>query len=130
MEEHGKQLTVAIVDDDESVLDAVKTVLEDQDWIANTYSSGEAFLADYKQLKPDCLILDSRLPGMSGLEVASKIRDSHNNIPIIVLTAYPNTPQTLAINEVSASELMVKPVSAMALIERVEKLVSPQKITH
>ena len=130
MEKHEKQLTVAIIDDDESVLDAVKMVLEDQDWIANTYASGEAFLSDFKQLKPDCIILDSNLMGMSGAAVARSIRENLDTTPVVVLTAYPTTPQTIEIKKVGASMILVKPVSAMALIEQIQQVVTQNRIVH
>lgn len=113
-------VSVAVVDDDESVLDAMKTVFEDQDWVTQTYASGEAFLTDLKQHKPDCIILDSNLPGLSGVAVALTISSSHDSIPIIILTAYPESPQTIKIKNLGACELLVKPVTAEVLIEHIQ----------
>ena len=117
----GSPVSVAVVDDDESVLDAVKIVLDDQDWITRTYASGEAFLSDLKQHKPDCIILDSNLPGLSGVAVALAISKCYDFIPIIVLTAYPASPQTIKIKNLGAREVLVKPVTAEVLIEHIQQ---------
>ena len=114
-------VSVAVVDDDESVLDSVKVVLENQDWITLTYSSGEEFLTDLKQHKPDCIILDSNLPGLSGVAVALAISNSYDFIPIIVLTAYPASPQTIKIKNLGAREVLVKPITAEVLIEHIQQ---------
>ena len=123
MEKHDSTFTVAIVDDDESILDAIKTVLDDQHWNTQTYGSGEAFLADLKVNKPDCIILDSNLPGLSGLAVAHSINSGQKCIPIIVLTAYPESSQTMKIKKLGISKVLVKPVTAKVLIEQIEATV-------
>ncbi len=123
MEKHGSPLTVAIVDDDESVLDAIKTVLDDQHWNTQTYASGEAFLSDLKNNKPDCIVLDSNLPGLSGVAVAHIIRTGQNCIPIIVLTAYPESSQTTKIKKLGVIDVLVKPVTAEVLIEHIQATV-------
>ncbi|MGK0272680.1 MAG: two-component system response regulator FixJ [Cocleimonas sp.] len=124
MEKHEPPLTVAIVDDDESVLDAIKTVLDDQEWNTQTYSSGEFFLSDIKNYKPDCIILDSNLHGLSGLAVARTIMMSDKNIPIIVLTAYPESTITLKIKTLGVYGILVKPVTAEVLITQIIEAVT------
>lgn len=121
MENRGSLLTVAIVDDDEYVLDAIQTVLDDQFWETRTYASGEDFLADFKQHEPNCIILDSNLVGLSGSSVAKIIKASQSSIPIIVLTAYPDSPQTLKIKDLGVSGVLLKPVTAEVLIENIEE---------
>ena len=120
MKKHGSPLTVAIVDDDESVLDAIKTVLDDQHWNTQTYASGEDFLSDFKKHKPDCIILDSNLPGLSGVAVALTISTGKNSIPIIILTAYPESSQTMKIKKLGVFDMLVKPVTAEVLIEHIQ----------
>lgn len=126
MKKHESPLTVAIVDDDESVLDAIKTVLDDEGWITKTYASGEDFLTDIEHYKPDCIILDSNLPGLSGLAVAHTINKSQNSIPIIVLTAYPESSMTMQIKKLGAN-ILVKPVTAEVLIKQIQETVNTKK---
>ena len=124
MENRESLLTVAIVDDDEFVLDAIKTVLDDQRWETRTYESGEEFLSDFKHHPPDCIILDSNLVGLSGSSVAKIIKTSQSNIPIIILTAYPDSPQTIKIKNLGVNAVLLKPVTAEVLIENIEKTMS------
>ena len=123
MVNHGALLTVAIVDDDEFILDAIKTVLDDQCWSTRTYASGEEFLLDVEINEPDCIILDSHLIGLSGSSVAKIIKTHQNCIPIIILTAYPESSQTLKIIELGVSNVLLKPVTAEILIEEIKETV-------
>ena len=125
MSESKQPVTIAVVDDDESILDSLKMVLENQDWNALTYISGEAFLADFEQHKPDCIILDSHFPGTSGAEVLRSIKTENEMIPILVLTAYPESQETKEIMSLGASEVLAKPITAEVLIEHVESIVGP-----
>jgi two-component system, LuxR family, response regulator DctR len=113
-------ITIAVIDDHEAVLDAIRLVLEEQHWAVRTYASGEAFLADLEALcVPDCVILDPHLPGISGSEVAKSIALHDRRVPIIGLTAHPNSPVTAAVSEAGARGLLTKPVTSQQLVENV-----------
>ena len=113
--------TIAIVDDDESILDSLKMVLENQDWNTETYISGNAFLADLEKLKPDCIILDSHFPGINGAEIVRSIKTKTKSVPILVLTAYPKSQETNEIMSLGASEVLAKPIRAEVLIDHVQR---------
>ena len=125
MPERKLPVTIAIVDDDESILDSLKMVLENQNWNTQTYISGEAFLADFEAHKPDCIILDSHFPGASGAEVVRSIKTENKKIPIIVLTAYPKSQETNEIMRLGAREVLAKPITAEVLIDHVQSMVTP-----
>ena len=125
MSETKLPVTIAIVDDDESILDSLEMVLENQGWNTLTYISGEAFLADFKQNKPDCIILDSHFPGSNGSEVLKSIRTDNKSVPILVLTAYPKSQETNKIMSLGVSEVLVKPITAEALIDHVQSILQP-----
>ena len=125
MTKHMSPLNIAIIDDDESVLDAIETVLDDQHWMTQTYISGEAFLSDLHNQEPDCIILDANLPGLSGEAIAQRVARNYIDIPILVLTAYPNSSQTMKIKQLGARDILVKPVTAQVLIERIRAVVKP-----
>ncbi|GAA0406271.1 hypothetical protein GCM10009133_13650 [Cocleimonas flava] len=114
--------SIAIVDDDESILDSLEMVLENQHWDTQTYISGSAFLADFGQYQPDCIILDAHFPGLRGVEVVKSIKSLNKTIPIIILTAYPKAPETLEIEELGVVEVLAKPITAEILIEHVERI--------
>lgn len=112
--------TIAVIEDAEDVLDALKLILENQQWSTNLYSTGEEFIADFPKTKPDCVVLDPHLPNMSGVDVAQAIVATDDSIPIIVLTAQPNSPLTTKIRKMGAQQVLVKPIRAEALISSIE----------
>lgn len=107
---------VAVVEDDEPILDAVTLILEDQEWQVSAYTNGEAFLDDLRDYQPDLLILDSHLPGIDGVEVIEYLSDKLVTLPVIVLTAHPNSIETAKLLNKVESELLVKPVTEPELI--------------
>ena len=115
---------VAVIDDIDSVRDAIKMVLENQQWETLSYTSGEAFISDLKFHKPDCVILDPHLPGMTGAEIARSITSGANPIPIVVLTAYPDSPQTDEIRLMGIDKVLLKPVSEKVLIEHIQAAIT------
>lgn len=115
-----RNILVAVIDDSYSVRDALKMVLENQQWEAMIYSSGDAFLADFKGHRPDCIVLDSHLPGMTGTEIAQFITSGDDPIPTVVLTAYPNSLQTNEIKNMGIDRVLLKPVSENVLIEHIQ----------
>lgn len=116
-------VNIAIVDDDESILDAVKLVLEDEGWRVRTYATGEEFLADFDRHTPNCLILDPNLPGVSGAEVARSVVDGSGQIPIIGLTARPTGPVSTELVNAGAHVILTKPVTTEELVDQIQRAV-------
>ena len=79
---------VGIVDDDPAVRDSLKFLLEVVGYQVSTYASADAFLGNGPD--PACLILDQHMPGMTGLELAQKLRDDGAAIPILLITGSPS----------------------------------------
>lgn len=84
----SKQTYVAVVDDDEKVCQAFGRLLRAAGLQPITYSSAEAFLADTKQPRFDCLVLDVQLGGMSGIELAQRLKVDGGSPPFIFITAH------------------------------------------
>jgi two-component system response regulator FixJ len=80
---------VAIVDDDLAVLDSLKFLLEVVGYRVSTYASANAFLSDGAR-NPACLIIDQHMPGMTGLELAQRLRDEGTSLPILLITGSPS----------------------------------------
>jgi FixJ family two-component response regulator len=115
-------VVVAVVEDDPSILDATQLVLESLGWQACPYATAEAFLTDLEGGKAfDCVLLDPHLPGKSGAEVARGLADS--GIPVLVFTARPDSPLTIATARYGANAVFTKPVDAAALTDAIEALV-------
>lgn len=84
---------IAIVDDEEPVRKALKRLLSASGLEAESYASGKDFLEASALRRPDCLVLDLHMPGMSGLQVLHELRAAHAALPTVVITAY-DEPQT------------------------------------
>lgn len=115
--------TIAVVDDDRDILDAVKLLLEGEDWKVLTYADGEAFLGDLQGHSVDCVLLDPHLPGLSGADIAQSKRFRSKHIPFIGFTACPGSRIALAVQHAGARVMLTKPVAADELILRIRQVV-------
>jgi FixJ family two-component response regulator len=84
----AEQFTISIVDDDESVREALVGLIQSHGYHAKAFASAAHFLAEPGPT--DCLITDMRMPGMTGLELASRLIAEHPNVPVILITALPD----------------------------------------
>lgn len=84
---------VAIVDDEEPIRKALKRLLRASGLEAEGYASGAAFLENSAQRRPDCVVLDLHMPGMSGLQLLRQIKSSGERLSIVVITAH-DEPET------------------------------------
>ncbi|HEX3561086.1 MAG TPA: response regulator [Pyrinomonadaceae bacterium] len=110
---------IAIVDDDESVRQALRRLINSVGFKVETFASAEEFLSSARAPGPDCLILDVRLPGMSGLELQSRLVAANYQLPIIFISAYDDGQTRLRALAAGAIELLPKPFSAEALFEAI-----------
>ena len=116
---HSVRNLVAVIDDNDGILDALQLMLEIQGWSVRTYRTGEDFLSDLNDQAPMCLILDPHLPGMSGDELVRLIATSSHNIPIIGLTARPNSAISRAMGARGVVVMLTKPVSGDELLKHI-----------
>jgi len=117
-----KLLTLAIIDDDPAVLDALRTVFELAGGTVQTYASGARFLASAKQPAPDCVLLDAAMPGPSGLEVLAALGGGAYPAPIIMMSGLGDIPRAVAAIKAGAHDFVEKPFD-VAIVERVGKAV-------
>jgi FixJ family two-component response regulator len=82
---------IAIVDDDEPLCEALGSVMKAADVLTDTFASEEEYLYSAKRQDTMCLILDVRLPGMSGIELQRRLRDGNSQVPIIFINSYAAT---------------------------------------
>lgn len=111
---------ISIVDDDESIRDSTSTLLRSVGYAVATFPSSESFLESGFLPETSCLILDIRMPGMSGLELQRRVNLSGAGVPIIFVTAHDNQRNRELAMEGGASELFQKPFSASAFLAAVQ----------
>jgi two-component system nitrogen regulation response regulator GlnG len=120
----GIKAIVAIVDDNDAILDALQLLLVVSGWEARRYESGESFVEDMIENPPDCLILDSHLAGLSSTDVARAFSTRYPDIPIIGTTAQPGSELAKGVLSAGASVMLTKPVSAERIVGEVQAVVA------
>lgn len=113
--------TVFVVDDEYAVRDALKLFLESSGLSVKTYDSARAFLEGYRPQWPGCLVLDIRMPGMSGLELQQALKDRQISIPIIFLTGHGDVPMAAKAFRSGAVDFIEKPFHDQELLERIQE---------
>jgi DNA-binding NtrC family response regulator len=112
---------VYIVDDDPSVRDAVARLVRSGGWKAETFASAQEFLASPWADVPSCLILDVRLPGLSGLELQQRLAKSGARTSIIFLTGHGDIPTSVRAIKAGALEFLTKPYADADLIAAIKQ---------
>lgn len=110
---------VAIVDDDELIRASVGGLMKEAGLPALTFASAEEFLTSGEEKRTACLIVDIRMPGMSGLELQAKLNSAHQWIPIIFITAQGDEKLRLQALRAGAVEFLSKPFDDQVLLETV-----------
>ena len=113
--------TVFIVDDDAAICAGLCDLLESAALKTEHYSSAETFLESWDPSMPGCLVLDVRLPGMSGMELHSKLAESGASIPVIIMTAHGDMPMVRKALKTGAVEFLIKPFQDEELLQAVEQ---------
>lgn len=112
--------TVFIVDDDASIGEGISNLLESIQVDSEHYTSAEDFLARWTNDRAGCLVLDVRLPGMTGVEFQERMRHSGIEIPIIFMTAHGDIPMVRKVMKAGAVEFLTKPFEVQELLLAIE----------
>ncbi|MBI3525075.1 MAG: response regulator transcription factor [Betaproteobacteria bacterium] len=113
------QALAHIVDDDEAMRDALNWLLRSRQVPTATWPDAEAFLTAWEENFCGCLILDIRMPGMSGLELFDQLQAHGCSLPIIFLTGHGDVPQAVAALKKGAYDFIEKPFDDNNLVDRV-----------
>lgn len=114
------QPVIHVVDDDCQIRDGIRYMLEAEGLDVEDYGNGEAFLQSSKTGRDGCLLLDARLPGMSGFELLQKLRQDGNSIPIVMITGHGDVAMAVEAMKGGASDYLEKPVARRRLVDCVE----------
>ena len=116
--------TVFIVDDDEAVRDSLDVLLEAAGYATETFESGKVFLEACKSDKSGCVLLDVRMPQMSGLEVLERLRASRPDLPVIMMTGHGDVAMAVGAMKSGAVDFVEKPFQDEPLLASVESALS------
>ena len=111
--------TVFVVDDDEAVCDSLRLLMKSIGLTAETYSCAAEFLDAFDPDKPGCLILDIRMPGMTGLDLQKELANRHSLLPIIFITGHGDVPMAVQAVQQGAIDFIQKPFRDQELIDGV-----------
>ena len=114
---------VFVVDDDLSVRQGLERLLRAVGWKVETFASAQEFLACRKENIPSCLVLDVRLPGLSGLDLQKRIMEANREIPIVFITGHKDVPTSVQAMKAGAVEFLIKPFSERDLLGAIEQAI-------
>ena len=112
---------IHVVDDDEAIRDSVAWLLDGDRYSVRTYATGEDFLARVERLSPACVILDIRMPGMSGVEVHEQLTRNAVGTPVIFVTGHGDVPMAVEAIKRGAFDFIEKPFNEQKLTSVIER---------
>jgi FixJ family two-component response regulator len=115
------QPTIFVIDDDVSVRDAITGVVKSVGLRVETFESAHDFLQKSPPDGPNCLVLDVRLPGLSGLDVQRELTRLNIRIPIVFITGYGDIPMTVQAMKAGAVEFLTKPFRDQDLLDAIQQ---------
>jgi two-component system response regulator FixJ len=118
---HQQASTVFVVDDDEGVRNSLRFLLRSVGLQTQTVASATEFLDTYKPSQAGCLVLDVRMPGMSGLELQQQLNLRGAVIPVIFITGHGDIPMAVEAMQQGAFDFLQKPFRDQDLIERIQQ---------
>ena len=111
---------VHIIDDDDAVRDALHMLLTSENITAQTYASAEEFLEQEKILQPGCLLLDVRMPGISGLQLLDHLKKKDISLPVVLITGHGDVSMAVQAMKDGATDFIEKPFNNERLIKTIK----------
>jgi FixJ family two-component response regulator len=122
--------TVFVVDDDQAVCNSLRLLLKSVGLATQTMGSATEFLAVYHTGLPGCLVLDVRMPGMSGLELQQELNVRGATIPVIFITGHGDVPMAVEAMQHGAFDFLQKPFRDQDLIDRIQRALARDASTR
>jgi DNA-binding response OmpR family regulator len=115
---------ILIVEDEPNVRLVFRTALESSPFELKTVENGESGLTALETFAADLVLLDLRLPGISGMEFLKRLRKANNNVPVIIITAYGTVPDAVEAMKLGAFDFLAKPLGPEALRGKVTEVLA------
>ena len=112
---------VFVVDDDNSVREALGSLIRSVGWRVEAFSSAQAFLRHKRPETPACLVLDVRLPGLSGLDLQHELATRKISLPIVFITGHGDIPMSVRAMKAGAVEFLPKPFRDQDLLDAIQQ---------
>jgi two-component system response regulator FixJ len=116
-----KPATVFVVDDDEAVRTSLRLLLKSVGLPVETYAAAQEFLDQFDPDRAGCLVLDIRMPGISGLELQQHLNDQHSIMPIVFITGHGDVPMAVEAMQAGAVDFIQKTFRDQDLIDRINR---------
>lgn len=121
----AKKPLIYVVDDDHDVLSSLRFLLEAEGFDVRTFRSGSALLWSSARDSADCLVVDYKMAGIDGLELANRLRGADVGTPIILITGYPDDNIEAKANLAGVRQVLLKPNLEDSLAECVRRAIDP-----
>ncbi len=121
---------VFVVDDDPSVRRSTERLLRSAGLKVQTFSSAREFFGSHRSEGPACLILDVRMPGLSGMDLQRELAQAGIHIPIIFITAHGDIPMSVRAMKAGAVEFLTKPFRSRSLVDAVLAAIERDRSVH
>jgi two-component system response regulator FixJ len=115
----NSKIMVYVIDDDDSIRNAIEMLLQSANMNVQTFNTGEKFLHSNSQNERSCIISDLKMKGLDGFDLCKKLKEKGINIPIIFLTAFDSQEYRKHAREIGAAGYLSKPVDDQALIDTI-----------
>jgi two-component system response regulator FixJ len=120
----SKPPTVFVVDDDQAMRDSLRFLIESIGLEVKCHASAEDFLVGYDASLPGCIVLDVRMPGLSGLELLERLEEGRFRPPVVLITGHGDIPMSVRALKAGAFDFIEKPFSDQVLLERIQQALS------
>ena len=119
MNERDPQQLVYVIDDDEAVRDSMGMLLESADLPYRCFASADSFLEEHDDSQRGCVVLDIRMPGMTGIDLQMELSQAGSSLPIIFITGHGDVPMAVEAMRRGAFDFLRKPINEESFLERI-----------
>ncbi len=113
--------TVFIIDDEPEMLNSLKWLMDSVKLKTELYDCGASFLKNYDRNRIGCVLIDVRMPDMSGLELLDILNERRNRTPVIILTGHGDVPMAVRAMKSGAKDFILKPFNSQLLLEQIQR---------